>query len=132
MLAHASPGKDVPSWACKAAIQSLAPIEPYRLFHKINEGVKQSRDALQAMSRRLDEAEMVRVNSGMDLNSTEGCTSCRPAGIALMGFACFWPNGGGVKEEPLAAVTHSSEVPGDAHSAQDDVMIRPLEEHDAE
>jgi hypothetical protein len=68
----------------------------------------------------------------MDLNSTEGCTSCRPAGIALMGFACFWPNGGGVKEEPLAAVTHSSEVPGDAHSAQDDVMIRPLEEHDAE
>jgi hypothetical protein len=132
MLAHASPGKDVPSWACKAAIQSLAPIEPYRLFHKINEGVKQSRDALQAMSRRLDEAEMVRVNSGMDLNSTEGRTSCRPAGIALMGFACFWPNGGGVKEEPLAGVSRPSEVPGNAHSAQDEMMIRPLEENDTE
>ena len=91
MVAHASPGSEVPTWACKAAIQSLAPMEPYRLFHKINEGVKKCHRELQASSQRLREAELV--GSGGDDR-----ISRRPAGLAQLGYACFWPNGGGEKE----------------------------------
>eukprot|EP00977_Amphora_coffeiformis_P006688 scaffold1463_cov76-Amphora_coffeaeformis.AAC.1 len=29
----------------------------------------------------------------------EGGRSGRPAGIAQMGYACFWPQGGGLQEE---------------------------------
>ena len=102
MLAHASPGKDIPGWACRTAIQSLAPIEPYRLFYKINEGVKRSRTELQAMNRRLNEAEMVG-------NNTAERSSRHPAGLAQMGFACFWPNGGGEKEGFVMPVDDHSE-----------------------
>jgi hypothetical protein len=103
MLAHASPGKDIPQWACRTAIQSLVPIEPYRLFHKINEGVKQCRPELQELFTRQQQqqenyegthvTEMVGNNTGRG-----GSTSRSPAGLAQMGFACFWPNGGGEKE----------------------------------
>jgi hypothetical protein len=110
MLAHASPGKDIPVWACRTAIQSLAPIEPYRLFHKINEGVKHSRAELQAISQRLllNEAEMVGSN-----NSTAERTSRRPAGLAQLGYACFWPHGGGEKEHGLV-------MPPQLHDGNDD------------
>lgn len=117
MLAHASPGKDIPIWACKTAIQSLAPIEPYRLFHKINEGVKRSRVELEAISRRLNEAEMV---------STER-TSRWPAGIAQLGYACFWPNGGGEKECFSSQLQES-----DDNSEEGGVSVAPLPQQDDE
>jgi len=85
LLAHASPGEDVPKWACKTAVNALAPIEPFKLFHKINEGVKRHRPELEQC---LDDTEMV---------SMPG-RSPKPAGIAQMGYACFWPKGGGLKE----------------------------------
>jgi hypothetical protein len=80
MLAHACPGLDVPAWSCRMAIQTLAPVEPYRLFHKINEGVTQSRSRLQTMlQERSSEVSSSKLH--------------RPAGIAQMGYACFWPDG---------------------------------------
>lgn len=85
MFAHASAGADVPTWAVKTAVSALAPIEPFKLFHRINEGVKK---ALPELQLQLENAEMV---------STPG-QSNRPVGIAQMGYACFWPNGGGQKE----------------------------------
>ena len=86
MVAHASPGGNVPQWAAKTAVNALTPIEPFKLFHKIDENVKYHRADLR---ERLAKAEMV---------SLPGGRSPRPAGIAQIGYACFWPNGGGMKE----------------------------------
>jgi hypothetical protein len=88
MLAHGNPGRDVPMWAMKTAVNSLAPIEPFKLFHKINQGVLNNRQELENRSCWLDEAELV---------SSGGMTR-RPAGLAQLGYACFWPNGGGIQE----------------------------------
>jgi hypothetical protein len=88
LLSHASPGPDVPHWASKTAVKALLPIEPFKLFHKISEGIVQHR---QELEEALPPAEMV--------SSTVNGRSCRPAGIAQMGYACFWPEGGGLQEE---------------------------------
>lgn len=83
MISHAKPGGNVPGWATKTAVNALAPIEPFKIFHKINESVKRNQPKLR---ERLQEAEMV---------SLPGGRSPRPAGLAQLGYACFWPNGGG-------------------------------------
>lgn len=76
----------MPQWASKTAVNALIPIEPFKLFHKINENVKRNQPQLRELMER---AEMV---------SLPGGRSPRPAGIAQMGYACFWPNGGGLME----------------------------------
>jgi hypothetical protein len=86
-VAHANPG-GVPQWAAKTAVNALAPIEPFKLFHKINENVQRNKPQLR---ERLMKAEMV------GANLPKG-RSPRPAGMAQLGYACFWPNGGGVYE----------------------------------
>lgn len=88
IIAHANPGGGVPSWATKTAVNALAPIEPFKLFHKINENVQRNRPQLRDL---LQQAEMV----GSNLPKGR---SPRPAGMAQLGYACFWPNGGGVYE----------------------------------
>jgi hypothetical protein len=87
IVAHANPG-GVPQWAAKTAVNALAPIEPFKLFHKINENVQRNKPQLR---ERLMQAEMV------GANLPKG-RSPRPAGMAQLGYACFWPNGGGVYE----------------------------------
>ena len=89
LLAHANPGHDVPQWAMKTAIKSLVPIEPFKLFYKINVAVNSCREELAQKVRSLDQAEMVSTPSGM---------TRRPAGLAQLGYACFWPHGGGLEE----------------------------------
>jgi hypothetical protein len=68
-------------------VNALVPIEPFKLFHRINENVKRIQPQLR---ERLQQAEMV--------STLPPGRSPRPAGIAQMGYACFWPNGGGLKE----------------------------------
>jgi START domain len=94
MLAHGNPGRDVPMWAIKTAVNSLVPIEPFKLFHKINQGVLSNREELEQASRRMEETELV----------SSGGISRRPAGLAQLGYACFWPDGGGVQEGGAAAI----------------------------
>jgi len=84
LVAHANPGGDIPQWACKTAVNAIAPIEPYKLFHKINDNVRRAIPQLQ-----VERAEMVGSASGR---------SCKPGGLSQMGYACFWPNGGGLRE----------------------------------
>jgi hypothetical protein len=84
MVAHANPGGDIPQWACKTAVNAMAPIEPFKLFHKINDNVKQASPHL-----LLKRTEMVGSVSGR---------SGKPAGLSQMGYACFWPDGGGLRE----------------------------------
>jgi hypothetical protein len=90
MLTHASPGPDIPQWATKTALQSLLPIEPFRLFYRINQSVQQNRQDLENQCRALtySSSEMVKNDR----------VSKRPAGMAQLGFACFWPDGGGIQE----------------------------------
>lgn len=95
IVAHANPGGGVPQWAVKTAVNALAPIEPFKLFHKINENVQRNRPQLR---ERLLQAEMV------GANLPQG-RSPRPAGMAQLGYACFWPNGGGVYEGRVEALT---------------------------
>lgn len=85
LLAHASPGNDVPIWACKTAINAIVPVEPFKLIHKINEGIKKNKAELE---RNPQDTEMVGIAGG----------TSRPAGLCQMGYACFWPKGGGVME----------------------------------
>jgi hypothetical protein len=89
ILAHANPGGNVPQWAAKTAVNALTPIEPFKLFHKIDQNVKRNQPQLREL---MAQAEMV---------SLPGGRSPRPAGIAQMGYACFWPNGGGLMEGAL-------------------------------
>ena len=98
-MAHANPG-NVPQWAAKTAVNALVPIEPFKLFHKINENVKRNQPQLR---ERLHQAEMV----GSNLPKGK---SSRPAGMAQLGYACFWPNGGGVYE---GSQKQSDDIPSD-------------------
>lgn len=81
LLAHADPG-GLPVWACKSAVSAVAPIEPFKLFHNIEECVKRRGPPPQ--------------RSGFAA-ALPGRSS-RPAGISQMGYACFWPLGGGLRE----------------------------------
>jgi len=89
IVAHCRPGGGLPEWATKTAVKALAPLEPFKLFHQINEQVIRNQDRLQ---KRVQEVEEV----GSSL--TPGRTS-RPGGFAQIGYACFWPNGGGKEEQ---------------------------------
>ena len=86
LLAHASPGPDIPHWASKTAVKALVPIEPFKLFQRINAGIAEHRQELE--QALLPSTEVM-----------DGDRSARPAGIAQMGYACFWPHGGGLQEE---------------------------------
>ena len=60
------------------------PIEPFKLFYNIEKGVKQTR--LDAKS------EPAAASIGPSGRSSQ------PGGLSQLGYACFWPNGGGLKE----------------------------------
>ena len=87
-MAHCRPGGGLPEWAAKTAVKALAPIEPFKLFHKINEQVIRNKYQLK---ERVKEAE----ERGSTLPPGR---SSRPGGFAQLGYACFWPNGGGKEE----------------------------------
>jgi len=97
MISHADPGGNVPAWACKTAVKALVPVEPFKIFQKINKNVKQN---LPQLRERLEAAEMVSSPSGR---------SSRPAGIAQLGYACFWPKGGGSVEGEQRAIVDQCE-----------------------
>jgi hypothetical protein len=115
IVAHANPGAGVPQWASKTAVNALAPIEPFKLFHKINENVKRNQPQLR---ERLHQAEMV----GSNLPNGR---SPRPAGMAQLGYACYWPNGGGVYE---GSHKQSDDVPKQDATMQGEGGRNPGEE----
>jgi len=88
IVAHCRPGGGLPEWATKTAVKTLAPLEPFKLFHKINEQVLRNKDQIQ---ERLNDAE----ERGTTMPPGR---SWRPGGFAQIGYACFWPNGGGKEE----------------------------------
>lgn len=85
ILAHASCGKDAPEWLVRTAVSILAPIKPFEIITRINKGVQRAR------------AELEREEASHQLLAPPGRTN-RPAGIAQIGYGCFWPEGGGIQE----------------------------------
>ena len=67
----------------KTGMNAVAPIEPYKLFAKINQNIAKSKPELERL--KLERAQHVSVPG----------RSNQPVGFASIGFAAFWPNGGG-------------------------------------
>lgn len=84
ILAHGDPGGNLPLWASKAAVNAVAPIEPFKLFHNIRNGVAKARSSSSSTT-----------SSAASPVSVTGGRSSRPGGLSQLGYACFWPNGGG-------------------------------------
>ena len=72
--------------AIKTAINAVAPIEPFKLFHRIDANVSNYRK-----SAGHEQTNMV--------NSVPG--KYKPAGLSQLGYACFWPHGAGAEKERL-------------------------------
>lgn len=98
MLAHCNCGKDLPEWAIRSAVKLLAPIKPFEIIHRINVGIAASRKELEAeeeanaMKMKKSSSRLRKKKNSKKLGRSR---SSRPAGIAQMGYGCFWPNGGG-------------------------------------
>ena len=91
LLSHCNCGRDVPEWAVRTAVAVLAPIKPFEIIHRINVGVCRARE-------ELERAEMKAMSTPGTTKETpfDHRRSSRPAGMAQMGYACFWPKGGGL------------------------------------
>eukprot|EP00546_Thalassionema_frauenfeldii_P001940 CAMPEP_0178932798 /NCGR_PEP_ID=MMETSP0786-20121207/22856_1 /TAXON_ID=186022 /ORGANISM="Thalassionema frauenfeldii, Strain CCMP 1798" /LENGTH=470 /DNA_ID=CAMNT_0020610207 /DNA_START=463 /DNA_END=1875 /DNA_ORIENTATION=- len=83
IVAHANPGHDISPFLCRLAVSQLVQVEPFKLFYKINQFVQEYE------SPNDGKVQLVNSNPGR---------SKRPGGLSQMGYACFWPNGGGLKE----------------------------------
>mmetsp|Transcript_50928 Transcript_50928/g.99643 ORF Transcript_50928/g.99643 Transcript_50928/m.99643 type:complete len:364 (+) Transcript_50928:65-1156(+) len=92
LLSHCNCGNDIPEWAVRTAVGVLAPIKPFEIIHRINIGVKKAENEVKALE---DTAQ----KNKKYLKPREDGRSRRPAGMAQMGYACFWPKGGGLMEE---------------------------------
>eukprot|EP00579_Thalassiosira_antarctica_P017558 CAMPEP_0201950382 /NCGR_PEP_ID=MMETSP0903-20130614/56457_1 /ASSEMBLY_ACC=CAM_ASM_000552 /TAXON_ID=420261 /ORGANISM="Thalassiosira antarctica, Strain CCMP982" /LENGTH=724 /DNA_ID=CAMNT_0048493617 /DNA_START=656 /DNA_END=2830 /DNA_ORIENTATION=- len=106
MLSHANPGGGLPQWAMTSVVNAVVQIEPFKFFHNINEGICNYYDQDTALSKSQLAQTSTVGNDGLPGRSK------KPAGIAHLGFTCFWPNGGGLKEEsnkPLV-MNHPSPV----------------------
>jgi hypothetical protein len=117
MLTHGHPGHDVPKWACKTAVNTMAPIEPFKFFHKVNQNVQRYRSELE---QRLDEMDMEMIST------PPGGPTRRPAGLAALGYACFWPQGGGQQEggDRLQRQRHQYQQPSRSNGLDDTVRDR--------
>eukprot|EP00529_Nitzschia_sp_RCC80_P016500 CAMPEP_0113514934 /NCGR_PEP_ID=MMETSP0014_2-20120614/40673_1 /TAXON_ID=2857 /ORGANISM="Nitzschia sp." /LENGTH=649 /DNA_ID=CAMNT_0000411463 /DNA_START=338 /DNA_END=2287 /DNA_ORIENTATION=- /assembly_acc=CAM_ASM_000159 len=111
IIAHANPGGGLPPWASKTAVNALAPIEPFKLFHKINEQVQKNQSEL---GERFRKAEMV--------SSVPPGRSRRPGGMAQLGYACYWPNGGGSVEKDTS-ITDTGSLMDDGSDDSDSSNI---------
>jgi len=89
ILAHAHAGGGVPAWAMKTAVNAVAPIEPFKLFSRIEKRVE---DYCQLNPSQRGAAS---VNSNSSNHHGPSVQSSRPAGLSQLGYACFWPEGGG-------------------------------------
>ena len=104
MLSHCNCGRDIPEWAVRAAVGVLAPIKPFEIIHRIDVGIRRAREELERAEKKLTAA------STTSATTLDQGRSCRPAGIAQMGYACFWPEGGGLVDESNQSTNFTCEV----------------------
>ena len=87
ILAHANPGGGIPQWAMKTAVNAVAPIEPFKLFHRIDAKVCE-------FSSGIDQKTNMVNSSPRSISRNQ-----KPAGLSQLGYACFWPFDGHKSEE---------------------------------
>jgi len=92
MLSHCNCGHDMPEWAVRAAVGLSAPIKPFEIIHRINVGIRRTREELEAEMK--SETGRPTTKAAFDPGR-----SSQPGGMAQMGYACFWPEGGGLVDE---------------------------------
>lgn len=111
ILAHCDPGGGIPRWATKTAVNAVAPIEPFKLLHKIESGVKSAMaeregGSLASKSKQVSTSSALAGDMtderAVGSNRMPAGRSSKPAGLSQLGYACFWPEGGGIKEGFLA------------------------------
>lgn len=95
LLSHADPGGNIPRWSLKTCVNTLAPIEPFKLCHKIEKRVQASI----AARKKTETVEMT--------SSSPSTISKRPGGLSQLGYACFWPQGGGLVENDFNEVENT-------------------------
>eukprot|EP00545_Synedropsis_sp_CCMP1620_P007387 CAMPEP_0119005774 /NCGR_PEP_ID=MMETSP1176-20130426/1919_1 /TAXON_ID=265551 /ORGANISM="Synedropsis recta cf, Strain CCMP1620" /LENGTH=414 /DNA_ID=CAMNT_0006957619 /DNA_START=281 /DNA_END=1525 /DNA_ORIENTATION=- len=113
LVAHANPGPDISPWMARLAVKNLVPIEPFKLFHKINKCVQ---------SHEIDPERTQMVN-------TSPGRSNRPGGLSQMGYACFWPKGGGLKEGFLHAHHPDQVDPIEHHKMEEEENQADQQQH---
>ncbi len=89
ILAHAHAGGGIPAWAMKTAVNAVAPIEPFKLFARIEKRVEEY------CQLNPSQRGAAFVNSNSSNHHGPSGQSSRPAGLSQLGYACFWPEGGG-------------------------------------
>jgi len=88
IVGHAHPGGNLPEWIVRAAVNTVLPMEPFKLMHKIEQGTK----------KMMKEEE----NKDGDVTAFvryEKNAKKRPGGMSQLGYASFWPEGGGLEEK---------------------------------
>ena len=92
----------------KTGMNAVAPIEPYKLFAKINQCLAKSKPELERL--KLERAERASIPG----------RSNQPVGFASIGFAGFWPEGGGLLPSSSASTTAASTTAQAATSTESD------------
>ncbi len=86
----------------KTAVNAVAPIEPFKLFSRIEEKVIAYSNTLPPLGQRAEVVNSGPGSASSSSSSLSGGRSSRPAGLSQLGYACFWPNGGGrIGQKPL-------------------------------
>eukprot|EP00978_Attheya_sp_CCMP212_P049633 scaffold689689_cov39-Attheya_sp.AAC.1 len=93
-------------FAARTAVNAVAPIEPFKLFHKIDKGVQ---------------------TAGPFTSSNEASSgrSSKPAGLSSIGYACFWPNGGGIHDAPTSGDSSTQKRTSDQFG-KDSAVVQTL------
>mmetsp|Transcript_61253 Transcript_61253/g.72722 ORF Transcript_61253/g.72722 Transcript_61253/m.72722 type:complete len:620 (+) Transcript_61253:169-2028(+) len=98
LLAQADPGGGLPAWAVKTAINTLVPIEPFKLMHRIEKGA----NSVTIPDETAGDVQTTFV-SNMEGLSGVGIRG----GLSQLGYACFWPGRTEAKESQVVAQTET-------------------------
>jgi hypothetical protein len=94
------------------AINAVVQVEPFKFFHNMNESICYYQEPASSSLSSSAAAAAAALSQGHIITKNVGIQSERstkPAGIAHLGFTCFWPNGGGLKEEESGVLRNSYE-----------------------
>jgi len=96
MLSHCNCGRDIPEWVVRTAVGLSAPIKPFEIIHRIDVGIRLAREELERAVIKPTATSTTTATTTTTTTTVHPERSSQPAGIAQMGYACFWPEGGGL------------------------------------
>jgi hypothetical protein len=93
------------------AVNAVVQVEPFKFFHNMNDSIRNYQEP--ASSLQHSQTQVSNVGNHPERSN-------KPAGIAHLGFTCFWPNGGGLKEENTFRKSHQPHQQLDTWASEDD------------